>query len=802
MKTRLALAFLVLSISFHSTVTRAQWPRDGVPVSTSANDQENPTIAPDGAGGAIVTWYDLRSGAAYDIYAQRITAAGAAQWTTDGVAVCTAANGQYYPMIISDGAGGAIIAWQDTRGAAVDIYAQRVTAAGLMQWTANGVAICTATGDQNTQALVSDGAGGAIIVWQDLRNLNDDIFAQRINSAGVVQWTANGVAICTSGGEQTAASIISDASGGAIIGWQDTRFASADVFVQRINASGVVQWNPNGAAVSTVANEQYAVTMATDGASGAIMAWADTRTSPSVDIYAQRVNSLGAMQWTANGVAVSTAAGSQNAPITVTDGAGGAIVTWNDLRGASFDVYAQRISASGNPQWALNGVPLCTQPGAQLSAASISDGAGGAVVAWHDLRSATYDIYAQRVDARGFAQWTNDGMSLSAAAGNQQYPSIAPDNAGGGIVVWLDSRTGIDVYAQRVEFTEGYWGHPEPTVTAVADIPGDQGGKVKLNWKASGWDVRNYDTITHYSIWRAVDAAAFTQAQTLGANVVDDLSKVGADFTGTAYRKDPMTSAAGRYWEFIGTQDALFSTGYSISASTRSDSTLGNTKPTYFQVVAHTSNPYTFWASNELSGRSVDNLAPTAPLFLIAQRTGNYVHLRWNRVHAPDLRNYSVYRKTSAGVTPVPVNFLSNATDTVLTDTTPPASAVYYIVVATDVHANQSPSSNEAALGAATGVGNLPPITELMVLQNQPNPFTVATELSIGLPAPSDVNIDVFDVAGRKVSTIAVKHAAAGWQKMSFSGRDSEGRPLSSGVYFYRVHANGTTLTRKMVITR
>ncbi len=55
-----------------------------------------------------------------------------------------------YPTIVSDGAGGAIVTWKDHRsGTSYDIYAQRISAGGTVQWTANGVALCTATGDQS-----------------------------------------------------------------------------------------------------------------------------------------------------------------------------------------------------------------------------------------------------------------------------------------------------------------------------------------------------------------------------------------------------------------------------------------------------------------------------------------------------------------------------------------------------------------------------------------------------------------------------------------------------------------------------
>ena len=62
----------------------------------------------------------------FDIYAQRVNAAGSPQWTADGVALCTAANDQRDPTIVSDGAGGAIVTWDDRRNGGYDIYAQHV----------------------------------------------------------------------------------------------------------------------------------------------------------------------------------------------------------------------------------------------------------------------------------------------------------------------------------------------------------------------------------------------------------------------------------------------------------------------------------------------------------------------------------------------------------------------------------------------------------------------------------------------------------------------------------------------------
>ena len=88
------------------------------------------------------------------------------------------------------------------------------------------------------------------------------------------------------------------------------------------------------------------------------------------------------------------------------------------------------------------------------------------------------------------------------------------------------------------------------------------------------------------------------------------------------------------------------------------------------------------------------------------------------------------------------------------------------------------------------------------MLPNHPNPFSVSTQIDVGLPAASDISVEVFDVAGRKVDELVVRGAGAGWRTISLSPRDRGGHALASGVYFYRVHAAGTTIQRKMVVTK
>ena len=434
----------------------AQWSNDptvNTPVATLSSTQESPQLCEDGTGGTIIAWQDNRSGNR-DIYAQRLNAAGIPQWSTDGVAICTASNDQDSPQLVSDGSGGAIITWVDNRNSNTDIYAQRVNSSGLVQWTTNGVAICTVPAGQTLVQLVSDSAGGAITAWADYRNWShDDVYAQRVNSSGVVQWATDGVAICTATNTQDYPQLVSDGSGGAITTWRDVRNGSTfDIYAQRVNSSGVVQWATDGVAMCTAAYDQTSPQLTSDGADGAIITWEDTRNSWISDIYAQRVNSSGVAQWATNGVGICTASSYQRSPELTSDGSGGAIITWRDERGSTWDIYAQRVNSSGAVQWTTNGVAICPAAGNQSEPQLTGDGLGGAIITWSDDQGyPNIDIYAQCVNSSGVVQWATNGVATCTAANEQYSPQLASDGAGGAIITWRDWRSGnVDIYAQHV----------------------------------------------------------------------------------------------------------------------------------------------------------------------------------------------------------------------------------------------------------------------------------------------------------------------------------------------------------------
>jgi len=468
-----AASLVVLAgLAFASPSLHAAWVPDGIGICTMTGAQLNPQIIPDGTGGVIMVWQDAR-GTYHNVYAQRVDAGGVIQWVANGVAICSPANYHVNPQLVSDGAGGAIITWGDTRSGSSgsDIYAQRIDPSGTVLWTANGVVICAATGDQFAPEIVSDGAGGAVICWRTGGYTASRAYAQRVDASGAVLWTADGVLLCSTSTSQWDPDLASDGAHGAIVTWYDHRSnLNYDIYAQRIDAVGAILWGSGAAAVSMARADQIYPEIACDGAGGAIITWTDSRNPSYTDVYAQRIDTLGNLMWGADGVAVGSAAGYQSLPQIIADGAGGAVISWQDARVSGFDIYAQRYDIGGTALWG-GGVIVCSAADEQDNLALAPDGTGGAVIAWRDGRNSNDDIYAQRVDGLGGTRWVTNGAGVCVQGNSQDQVQVASDGEGGAIFVWRDYRTGAssDIYATALtEYGTGVENPGAPSASYLA----------------------------------------------------------------------------------------------------------------------------------------------------------------------------------------------------------------------------------------------------------------------------------------------------------------------------------------------
>lgn len=516
----------------------AQWnanPAINNAVCNFTSNQMNVQMTSDGAGGAICTWVDTRNGS-QDIYAQRINASGVLQWNVDGIAICNAISDQYAPQLIPDGSGGAIIAWYDNRSGNYDIYAQRISASGIVQWSLDGVAISTAPGNQNAQQLVSDGAGGAIIVWSDGAGggPNADINAQRINAAGTTLWS---VSVCNANSLQNNPQLISDGAGGAIITWEDWRnFGQADIYAQHVSFNGFTTWTFNGVPICTESNfaAQYNTKIVSDGGTGAIISWQDNRSSSSgLNIYAQKVNATGTVQWATDGIVVCDATGLQGFQQMIADGSGGVILAWEDRRDGGKDIYAQRINNSGIAQWTANGIAICSNAAAQNEPQIVARISGGAVIVWSDDRNAfQQDIYAQSIDAGGMPVFTIDGVPVANESNAQFAAQLISDGADGAIIAWQDLRstTDYDIYSSRL-FSSGTLPVKLNSFSAII-----QNKNTLLQWQTS--DEQN---VAKFNLQRSLDGISFTTIGTVNSTGNSTITK---NYSYTDYSLNSITSKA------------------------------------------------------------------------------------------------------------------------------------------------------------------------------------------------------------------------------------------------------------------
>ena len=91
---------------------------------------------------------------------------------------------------------------------------------------------------------------------------------------------------------------------------------------------------------------------------------------------------------------------------------------------------------------------------------------------------------------------------------------------------------------------------------------------------------------------------------------------------------------------------------------------------------------------------------------------------------------------------------------------------------------------------------------EYKLFQNYPNPFNPSTTIAFSIPASGNVRLVIYDILGNEVRTLINGRQTPGLQKISWDGRDNSGNTVSTGVYIYRITADGFTHSRRLVFIK
>jgi hypothetical protein len=304
------------------------WGEKGIALPQQGNSCQ---IADDGAAGVVVVRQEREhlpgsepgnARTQHHIYAYKIDSRGDLPWGEDGILMATTEENVYYeePHIIGDGSGGAIVTWHRWPAGKIeegmpeaflnDFLVQKIDTNGNILWRPGGLPleIIKATGEffiVSNHSVISDNAGGAIIIWEDGRKGLANTYAQRIGSDGVIMWQPEGVEVSyiKSNTSFIFRQMVDDGQGGALV---SCRFKNADngkqgIMVQRLDSSGRKVWPGNG--VVAVEGGTSAHSTAHDGRGGVIIAWGIQKGMfKSEEARIQRIDADGNLLWGKEGI--------------------------------------------------------------------------------------------------------------------------------------------------------------------------------------------------------------------------------------------------------------------------------------------------------------------------------------------------------------------------------------------------------------------------------------------------------------------------------------------------------------------
>ena len=632
----------------------------------------------------------------------------------------------------------------------------------LSGWIEDGYQIVYASyGQRYPQIAYTDG-GCAIICWEDDRNyLTEDtnIYAQRIDTSGLQHWIFNGMPVCRALGAQETPCICPDEAGGAYICWVDSRNGNLDVYLQRIGIDGMPLWALNGIAVTTNTQDQFEPVIMPDGSGGLIVVWTDGRNAAiqGYNIYAQRFDSDGNNLWNAGGNAVCDFDHYQGEPSAAPDGEGGVFVVWRDGRDAGIgdpnELYMARMDPDGIKLYEDH---LVNWQYSQTNPVIVPVGDGSYIVAWMDYRypSSAPDLYAQRVSAGGTKMWSIEGAPICDEEGTQYIYKGVSDGHGGAIFIWHDTRNpSVDVYAAIIDSSAAQpWGVngipvcSEDFTQLNPDIVSDDAGGAVICWEdhRSGTDVYA-QRLDHDGtlLWPTAGKAICTE-------VSDQLYPV------------------------------LCSNGENGALITWMDGRLGN---------------WDIYASLVTGG---GDLVATLLQSSSAVIDGDKIVLSWVLSEIDRETRFIVSRAAN------PLWVFERMDDPVIVsdglyftctdDRVEPGTEYRYTV--------EAETDGSRVLLFQTEVLSVPG-ANLALLQNHPNPFNPSTTIGYYLPESGPVTLEIYDVSGRLVRRLLDRETKeSGIHGTVWDGCDANGNRVQSGLYFYRLEAGKSTLSKKMILLR
>jgi hypothetical protein len=944
---------------------------DPILVDGKPNRQEDPVVIQSTDGNYIVAWVDFSSDPDGDVYAQKLDPNGNLLWQEGGVPLCLNEENQISLNMVPDNNGGAFVLWVDSRNYNKDLFCQHVTSNGTLatNWDPNGNPIANSANNEVSNSMWEDGQGGFIIAYNIDAPVpqGKNILMKRIMGDGTSAW-GDAQDLCTEDGDQTNIKVRPFGSDTFIIAWSDKRNLDPDIYAQKVALDGSILWTSDLMIYGDATTQNFAqqfnprVTATSDNA--AIIVWEDLRNDPQYpDLYGQKIDLNGNLLWNADAVAISTAGYAQQDPRLTPDDQGGVFVAWDDTRDGNaphFDVYAQHIDANGNTLLATDGLAICVAPGEQ-NGSIVKFSNGNAYINWLDARNGSHGLYYQVIDSNNQLVMETNGKQvfwgLSGDALKDQFVTVERENDM--VAIWADTRYasfGYQIFYQIINangilfddlaerngrsMTElTYGSQSKPAAVATPDgqvcvvweeqrtaypkvyaqlidvdgarLWGDFGLELTVNTPLSQSKPKvDYYNGAFYFAWSNLDAS--TQINQVYAQKVvngtvqwgDDGILISETATGQNERESQLEAMKGLYFVWTkslptwnvavltkrinedGTTAAGFpDEGIRISEFTDTVYYSNQTTPIvdvvndnlicfwkdfrnnylsyYYGMMIGSDGSYLWSNDGVILGDNTANPDNSQEQLQFVVTTDENVVATWteNTVGVGDIFMQKLdFAGTPAWATTGVGAVVKDSTQTsvsiaqlgeqhfgmVWEDNSTFESDIFFnlfdmdgnpafgedgYMISEPIKRQYTPKigfiHNQNAMtvwsdGRSSGkteiIGlyaqvlhiddvpnaeeTIPGFNGLSVSQNYPNPFNPTTTIKFNLPSSMNVEVSVFNILGQKVRTLAKDRFDAGVNSLVWNGDDNSGKSVSSGIYFYKVEAGSSSVTKKMVLMK
>jgi hypothetical protein len=662
-------------------------------------------------------------------------------------------------------------------------------------------------------AMTALSGGGFVVCWASLTQDSSEhgVYGQLFDQKGSpkgIEFTVN-----EDQGAGSYSTVEALPGGGFAVFWLNEKQENYDIFGQIYNSEGVKK-----GAEFKLEIEHYA-DIAVLPSGEFVVCWAGWHLDDGdCGIFGQLINSKGSKIGEAFEVDAYSHYGKQDIRIAVLDG-GGYVICWMDYDSDENQVegiFGRFFDAEGSPIGGTFQASTDTL-GDQFSSAVSGLKGGGFVICW---QSSNFPVSGNRIFGQLFdSEGLKKGPEFPASAptrDEQMYSSVAGLSKGGFIICWQGcGGEGCGIKGQIYdsgglkvggEFLINDRTKDQPTYPSVVLL---WNGDFVVSWERDDWS-GGIDWITNDLFTKRFPASPLSHVLmpfTLRSPSIDATLKPGP----VVFEWNQASREIRCYpWEIVYdlyiSTDPEYTSPLVVKVIEDTTCVLGNLRPgrTYFwKVLAKNAAGDSLWCeSNDwgfflLPGDSADVLQPTFRDFLLVdpqQETGSdpgKIVLNWQR--ASDEKTVYpplVYYDVQVADNPVFTNarIIKGINDTTCTVGGLSGDRTYYWkVVGYSLRGDSLCSGNIGQIRVKPVEAELP--KQFRLNPNYPNPFNSMTSIRLDITTAAKVQIDIYDIRGKRIGRILDKNMIAGSHTLTWQGRDSAGDPVPSGIYICRMEA-------------